>query len=411
MSGRIRLAILGAGNRGMEVYGELALRNQRDVVVTAVVEPDDFKREECARRHAIPAERRFKTLGDFFAAGKIADAAIVANPDREHNKTMKAALAAGYHLLLEKPISPTLGEIREIASLPAAYPDRLIMVCHVLRYAPFFREIRRVLDEGAIGDLIAMEHNEHIGYYHFAHSYVRGNWNKAASSSPLVLAKSCHDMDILRWFAGADCESVSAYGDLAYFKAASAPEGAAERCADCRLRHGCPFSAYRIYRDPGVWPGLVVAPSKTMRELSREIAEGPYGRCVYHCDNDMIDHLSASMRFKNGVTATFSIGAFTADITRSLRLMGTKGELRGDMLGNEIKVSVFGGATTLVIPDIVEGGHGGGDSRLFEDFIDCLREGRLNSLTPLDVSLESHLMALAAETSRTEGRMVRLAEL
>lgn len=407
----IKLAIIGAGNRGMEVYGELALKYSHEVTVTAVVEPDDFKRGECSRRHSIPAERSFRSVEAFFSSGKLADAVVVANPDREHNKTIKAALAAGYHLLLEKPISPTLEEIREISGLSAAYPDRLIMVCHVLRYAPFFREIRGILDAGTIGTLIAIEHNEHIGYHHFAHSYVRGNWNKAAASSPLVLAKSCHDMDILRWFAGSDCESISAFGDLAYFKAASAPEGAAERCVDCRLLHECPFSAYRIYKDPGVWPGLVVAPSKTREELSRRLAEGPYGRCVYHCDNDMIDHLSASILFGNGVTATFSISAFTADITRTVRLMGTKGELSGDMLGNEIEVTVFGEGTTKVVPDIVEGGHCGGDLKLFEDFIDCLGRGRFDSLTPLDVSLESHLMALAAEKSRTAGRMVRLDEL
>jgi predicted dehydrogenase len=408
---KIRLAIIGAGNRGMEVYGGLALQYSQDVVVTAVVEPDDFKRGECAKRHSITPERSFRTIGEFFSAGKMADAVIVANPDRAHNETIKAALGAGYHLLLEKPISTSVEQIKEISEIAAEYPDRIIIVCHVLRYSPFFGEIKRILDSGLIGGLVSIEHNEHIGYYHYAHSYVRGNWSRVETSSPLILAKSCHDMDILRWLAGSRCVAISAFGGLSYFKPSSAPANAAERCADCLLRHECPFSACRIYTDPTTWPGLVVAPSKTDEELKRRIAQGPYGRCVYHCDNDMIDHLSSSIAFENGITASFSISAFTADITRTVRLMGTKGELRGDMLGNEIEITVFGKKKTRIVPDVVKGGHGGGDLKLFEEFIDCLRAGRNNSLTPLSVSLESHLMALAAEKSRMTGQMIRLTDL
>lgn len=407
----IRLAIIGAGNRGMEVYGGLALRYSHDVTVVAVVDPDDFKRGECGKRHAIPLSNMFRTTEEFFSAGKIADAVIVANPDRAHYDTIKAALKAGYHLLLEKPISVTVEQIRGISEMAAEYPDRIIIVCHVLRYSPFFGEIRHILDSGVIGTLVSIEHNEHIGYYHYAHSYVRGNWNKAETSSPLVLAKSCHDMDILRWFAGSGCSTVSAFGGLAYFKPASAPGYARERCTDCSMRYECPFSAYRIYTDPTVWPGEVVAPSKTREELERRIAEGPYGRCVYHCDNDQVDHLSAAIAFENGVTASFSISAFTADITRTVRLMGTKGELRGDMLKNEIGISVFGKKSIKIIPDVVKSGHGGGDLKLFEEFIDCMKSHRVDSQTPLAVSLESHFMALAAEKSRVTGRTIRPGDL
>jgi Predicted dehydrogenases and related proteins len=412
---RLRLAIFGAGNRGMEVYGELALRHPRETRVVAVVDPDDYKRSECARRHGIPADRQFRGAEDFFAAGKIADVLVVSGPDGTHYGAIKAALEVGYDLLLEKPISSTVDTIRDIAELGARHPERSVVVCHVLRYAPFFDSIKRILDSGTLGDLISIEHHEHIGYSHFAHSYVRGNWRRSDQSSPLVLAKSCHDMDILRYFAGSPCASVSAFGGLAHFRSERAPEGASDRCSECSLRDDCPFSAYRIYADPSAWPASVVAPTKTREELERRLAEGPYGRCVYRCDNDAIDHLSAGLSFENGVTASFSISAFTADITRVVRLMGTKGELCGDMRKNEIEVNIFGSGRARVVPDVIPpeavgGGHCGGDARLFENFLASMA-GRSSTRSSLAVSLESHLMALAIEKSRLEGREIKLAEL
>jgi len=404
----IRLAIIGAGNRGMEVYGKLALDHPEDVKVVSVVEPLDSKRNECARQHSINDELCFGNYHDFFKRDKIADAVIIANHDREHYEPAKLAILKGYDVLLEKPIAVDAGEIRELAGLSRKYPDRLFMVCHVLRYTPFFRELKRLVDEKSIGRLVSIQHNENIGYYHYVHSYVRGNWRKVSESSPLVLAKSCHDMDILLWLAGSSCKSITAYGGAAYFSRENAPDYAVPRCKDCTEIDSCPYSAYRIYQNPEVWPGNVAAPSKTPEELELELKEGAYGRCVYYCDNDTIDHMSSAMEFANGTSAVFSLSAFTANISRTIKLMGTHGEIRGDMLSNEIAVSTFGGKTEIIVPPVVEGGHGGGDAMLFKEFIDVMKNRNKECLTTVELSLESHLMALAAERSRITRQTVSM---
>jgi predicted dehydrogenase len=402
----IRIALIGAGNRGMEVYGELALKFPDEVEVVSVVEPLEYKRRECARRHTIPEELRFKNCIDFFEKDRLADAVIIANHDRDHYEPARRAALKGYDVLLEKPVAVDAAEIRELAGLSGQYPGRLFMVSHVLRYAPFFQELKRLVDGGAIGRIVSIQHNENIGYFHFAHSYVRGNWRKVSESSPLVLAKSCHDMDILQWLADSHCKRISAFGCNSYFNRKSAPDYAVPLCRDCAAADSCPYSVYKIYQDPAEWPGNVVAPSKTGEELDRRLKEEPYGRCVYYCDNDTIDHMSAAMEFENGVSAVFSMSAFTPDISRTIKLMGAQGEIRGDMLANEIEVTVFGGKAELIVPPVVEGGHGGGDLGLFREFIACMKDRGRTCPTTMETSLEGHLMALAAEESRTTGRTV-----
>jgi predicted dehydrogenase len=406
----VRLAIIGAGNRGMEVYGELALEYD-DVQVVSVVEPDDFKRAECAKRHNISSELCFRDCNAFFKKDQCADAVIIANQDQAHFETAKRAITKGYSILLEKPMAVSVAEIKELARLGRDYPDRVLMVCHVLRYAPFFQELKRVLDTNQIGQIITVQHNENIGYYHFAHSYVRGNWRKVSESSPLIFAKSCHDMDILLWLINSKCQSIAAFGGLSYFRKENAPDYAAPRCRDCRANKDCPYSAYQIYQISTEWPGLVVAPSQSDEELQRNLAGGPYGRCVYYCDNDTIDHLSTAIEFENGVSAVFNLSAFTTNISRTIKIMGSHGEIRGDMFKNEIELSIFGKGKEVIIPEVVASGHGGGDSRLFEDFVRCLQQCNQESLTAVGRAVDSHLMAFAAEKSRITKRVVMMEEI
>ena len=407
----IRLAIIGAGNRGMEVYGKLALNYRDDVKVVSIVEPLDLKRKECARQHSVQDELCFKNYHDFFEKDKLADAVIIANHDQRHYEPAKLAILKGYDVLLEKPVAVDAAEIRELAGLSKKYPDRLFMVCHVLRYAPFFQELKKLVDGKSIGRIVNIQHNENIGYYHFVHSYVRGNWRKVSESSPLVLAKSCHDMDILLWLAGSSCKSVSAFGGVAYFNRENAPDYAAPMCKDCKEINSCPYSAYKIYLDSEVWPGNVVAPLKTREELELKLKEGPYGRCAYYCDNDTIDHMSSAIEFANGISAVFSLSAFTANISRTIKIMGTHGEIRGDMLSNQIEISVFGSKKDIIVPPVVESGHGGGDLMLFKEFVDCMKDKNRECLTTVELSLESHLMALAAEKSRITKRTVDMDEM
>ena len=407
----IKLALIGAGNRGMEVYANLALRHKDEVKVVAVVEPQTYKRQDCAKRHGIDETYCFADYHTFFQAEKMADAVIIANLDRDHYQPAKLAIDKGYHVLLEKPIAVEANEIKAMGELASTHPDRLFMVCHVLRYAPFFQELKKLVDSRGIGRIINIQHNENIGYYHFVHSYVRGNWRKVSESSPLTLAKSCHDMDILLWLIGSRCKKISAFGGNAYFNKENAPGYATAYCKDCTEVERCPYSAYRIYLDPTIWPGDVVAPTKTHEELERALREGPYGRCVYHCDNDTIDHLSAALEFENGVTAVFNLSAFTPHISRTIKILGTLGEIRGNMFTNEIEVTVFGGKTETIHPPVVEGGHGGGDLVLFEEFLRCLKDPSRVRLTAVDQAVESHLMALAAEKSRVTGQTVYIDEI
>jgi predicted dehydrogenase len=406
----VKLVIIGAGNRGMEVYGELALRCD-NVEVVSVVEPDEYKRAECAKRHAIPSELCFRDCDTFFKKDQFADAVIIANQDQAHFDTAKQAISKGYGILLEKPMAISVAEIKELAQLGRDYPDRVMMVCHVLRYTPFFQEIKRILATDQIGPIITVQHNENVGYYHFAHSYVRGNWRKVSESSPLILAKSCHDMDILLWLVNSKCKSISAFGGLGHFRKENAPDYAVPRCRDCRAIDDCPYSAYQIYQTAAKWPGLVVAPSRSDDELQRNLAIGPYGRCVYYCDNDTVDHLSTAIEFENGVSAVFNLSAFTANISRTIKIMGPYGEIRGDMLKNEIELSIFGQGKEVIQPKKVQSGHGGGDSRLFEDFIRCLQQRRQESLTSVAQSFDSHLMAFAVEKSRITRQVVKMEEI
>jgi predicted dehydrogenase len=352
------------------------------------------------------------------AAGRMADALIIATPDRVHVGPAIAGLELGYDILVEKPIAPTETELEQIGAAAARSPGS-VTVAHVLRYAPFFAEVRRLLDEGRIGRLVAISHHENIGYWHFAHSYVRGNWRRADLATPMLLAKACHDLDLLRWFAGAACRSVSSVGGLSHFRVENAPVGAPARCTDgCPVADECPFFAPRFYIEQLAgtdgWPVSAITPDPSPEGRMHALREGPYGRCVYRSDNDVADHQSTLLEFANGVTATLTVSAFTADNTRTVKLMGTRGEIRGRLDTGEIELRTFQPRAVQQVGVGELAGHAGGDAALMAEF--CAGVGRRRDgaaaepgLTSLEESLESHRMAFAAERARHDGAVVRLA--
>jgi predicted dehydrogenase len=292
-----------------------------------------------------------------------------------------------------------------------------VAVCHVLRYAPFFRELKRLVDSGVIGRVVTIQHNENIGNYHFAHSFVRGNWRRQDQASPLMMQKSCHDLDLLVWLVGSECKQIASFGELAYFTAAHAPQGAAERCADCPLQDTCRYSAYKSYLPArGSWPASVLTEDQSIDGLQEAIRKGDYGRCVYHCDNDVCDHQVTILQFDNGVTATFNLSAFTDRIARTLKIMGEEGEIRASELENTIEVIPFGSNAVdrrrpkRIHPKAPTSGHGGGDSQLMDDFIDLLSGKRSDTLSSIVQSTESHMMACAAEEARLRGSVVDVAD-
>ena len=375
----MKFVLIGAGQRGM-IYAKYAYKNGHEI--TAVAETDPVKREIAASEFGIPAERCYETGAVLFAGPCMGEAAIIATMDRDHYSEAIPAMEKG-----------------------------------VLRYSPFFREIRRVIAEGRIGRVITIQHNENIGNFHIAHSFVRGNWRRSDLSSPLIMQKSCHDMDLLVWLTGSKCSSVASFGDLTYFRKENAPEGAAERCCDCPLKDGCRFSAYRSYLPlAGNWPATVLTDDQSEEGLLEAIRTGPYGRCVYHCDNNVCDHQVTILKFENGVTATFNLSGFTNLMTRTMKIMGEDGEIRASEAENVIEVTRFAGNNTekseseIIRPEQSTSGHSGGDSGIVEDFLSML-EGRDSvSATEIHESVESHMMACAAEEARLTGTVVSLAD-
>ena len=409
----MKFILVGAGQRGM-VYARGAQERGHEIV--AVAEMDPTKREIARREFGIPAERSYAAAEELLAQDCLAEAAIIATMDRDHWKHAIPAMEKGYHLLLEKPISPIPEETLDIAAT-AKKLSRHVVVCHVLRYSPFFREIKRVIDSGELGRVVTIQHNENVGSFHIAHSFVRGNWRRSDVASSMIMQKSCHDMDLLAWLVGSDCRKVASFGDLTYFKEANAPEGSAARCVDCALKDECRYSAYRAYLPiMGNWPASVLTSDQTREGLLEAIRTGPYGRCVYRCDNDVCDHQVTILEFENGVTATFNLSGFTNHVTRTIKVMCERGEIRASELENEIEVTYFApnavdrSDSVVIHPEHTTSGHGGGDSQIVEEFLDLMEGRSTDALSEISRSVESHMMACAAEESRVSGRVIYVAD-
>lgn len=408
----MKFVIIGAGSRGM-IYGQWAVENGMEIA--AVAEPRTDRLKAAGEALGVPEDMRFSTGMELLEQEKLADACIITTLDRDHFCHVMKALDAGYDILLEKPISPDPAECLQIEEKANAL-GRKITVCHVLRYTNFWGTIKDILDSGELGKIVSIKHSENIGNYHMAHSFVRGNWRNEALSSPIVLQKTCHDLDILLWLTGAHCTRVAAFGSLRYFKVENAPEGAALRCCDCNVAD-CRFRAMDVYLPIlGQWPADVVTLEPTKEALEEALKTGPYGRCVYQCDNDVCDHMSMILEFDDGVTATFSLSGQTSQVYRHIHIMCENGEIFGD--GEKQTVTVRGFVTSpndtyseRTIHIRTKGsGHGGGDAGIMEDFTACISGGEAESRSSISVSVESHLMACALEQSRLTGTVVELAQ-
>jgi len=406
---KVKVALVGAGDRGKDRYGAYAREHGNDIEFVAVAEPNSMKREEFVKQHKIPKENIFTSWEELLEKEQLADGIIIATQDDMHYEPTKLALEKGYDVLLEKPMSNDIKETVKLGELAKKY-DNTFMICHVLRYTPFFEKVKSLISSGMIGDVMSVQHSENIAYYHMAHSFVRGNWRNSDESSPIILAKSCHDMDIILWLVGERCNKISSFGSLSHFKSENQPEGAHDRCLECGVEENCPYSAKKLYyKNLGNWPTTVVTDIQTEESLTEALKTGPYGRCAYKCDNNVCDHQVTIMEFEKGITATFNLSAFTELQNRTLKIMGTKGEIRGVDTLNQIEVRLFGEQDYKTIePEIVKGGHGGGDTGIMDDFVSLLRGKDGKALTSADISVESHVMAFAAEHSRTTGKSVEI---
>ena len=412
--GPVKVIVIGAGNRGRG-YANYAKKFPECMQVVGVSDIRESRKNAMGDKFNIPEEHRFGDWSEVFTVPKFADAVLICTPDDTHYEPCMKALEWGYDVLLEKPVAQTEKECTDIAKQAHKY-GRIVAVCHVLRYAPYFRAMYETLRSGMIGRVISIQHMEPVECRHFAHSYVRGNWRDSKETTPLILAKSCHDLDIIRWMVGKPCKSIVADGSLTWFKEENAPEGAPLRCTDgCPHESTCPFSALDVYVNRKAHLGVFDLKNRNdNEEILEKLRTTEWGRCVYHCDNNQPDHFVSEMVFEDGTTATLSVEAFTPYGGRRTRIMGTTGYIEGD--GSKFTVYEFRSNRKIVwdkkvsdIPEYAGSGHGGGDMALVCDFLEAVSWQDADRLTSsIDASIESHVMGFRSEKSRLSNKKYKL---
>ncbi|HHT45291.1 MAG TPA: Gfo/Idh/MocA family oxidoreductase [Fastidiosipila sp.] len=415
----LTVAIVGLGNRGLDTYGK-HLAEKEHVKISAVADPKRDRQALAAKLLNLWDDQIFCDAEALLQNTRLADLLIIATPDRQHVDQAVKALDLGYHLLMEKPISPDPAEVERLLK-KAKETKRHVFICHVLRYTPFYNELKRLIDAGEIGEIKAIDANESVGYFHYAHSFVRGNWRNSSETSPMILQKCCHDFDIFCWLSGKKPVQVSSFGSQTYFIREHQPEGATDYClAGCEAKNSCVFDAEKIYltnQRTGLlagntrWPVDVVVSEPNETRLREALSDGPYGRCVFRSDNDVVDQQVVNMEFTDQMTVSFMMSAFTDQVSRHIHVMGTKGDIIGDFAAQKLVLRRFGKTpqeidVTALASDL--SGHGGGDAAMLEEIIDYLLQKEMTSarLTTLERSVDSHRIAFAAEKSRQSDGLV-----
>lgn len=420
--------IVGAGSRGLTVYADYIARHPDQFRLVGVAEPRPFYREETARRHQLPPERCWSDWRELLQLPRLAAAVILATQDRDHLEPALALMELGYDLLLEKPMAPTLEQCRQLQQASRQH-QRLMVVAHVLRYTPYFKQLKSLVDSGVLGQLMTVRHFEPVLFWHQAHSFVRGNWRRTVDSAPMILAKSCHDLDMLCHLVNQEPVRVASLGGLGHFSSDHQPPGASDRCEDCLYREeGCPYSAHRFYLNlqrNGMlgWPLDTITSDTSEAGVVEALASGPYGRCVYACDNDVVDHQVVAVEFSGGVSATFTMTAFAKERLRETELLGSHAQLSGD--GYKITLRPFADLPAD-LPDqlgerqangdfvwdfshIPNHGHSGGDDGLMDFFYQCLQDRPEALLRQLpEEALRGHALCFAAEQARLEKRLLKI---
>ena len=428
------VSILGCGSRGHYTYGKCMYAEKDKFKIVSMCDCDPRQIDLAKNAWGLTDEQCFLSEEEFLKE-KRSDVLVIATQDRDHVRMCIRALELGYDILLEKPISPVEDELYQLLEANKKY-NRKVVVCHVLRYAPAFLKIKEFLDSGVIGNIVCIDWIEQVTYWHQAHSFVRGNWRNDKETSPMIMQKCCHDLDLLQFYANAKSETVYSVGGLSFFRKENQPAGASDRCETCPYKETCVYSAERLYvqkrrKDfdwafdkPDVdeearrqgWPFNVVDLSRPITEdsIRKAYENSGYGQCVFACDNNVVDHQTVVVQFENGIKANLTMTAFTALPGRKMTFHGTLGEVEMDEENNYIRLSRYGHGTQIFsIKEIVKQamedtfGHGGGDYMMVQDFYKALA-GETELGTTLDRSVESHLMALAAEKSRITGEVCRV---
>lgn len=413
-----KIIIIGAGGRGT-TYADIAAKMDGEFTVVAVAEPVDSRRNYIKELYNIPDELCQTSWEELLSRPKFADLAIIATMDRDHYAPTMAAIEKGYNILLEKPMSATPEECCEIERA-ATKKGVFVLVCHVLRFTDFFCAIKKIIDDGRLGEIVHIQHAEWVDNVHQAHSFVRGNWRNSEESSCMILQKTCHDMDILQWLLNKRCTRVHSFGSLTHFTKENMPEGAAARCTDCKYVDTCYYSAPKFYHNHEYQTFIENATRRhdpTDEQIDEMIRTTDYGKCVYDCPNNVVDHQAVNLEFEGGVTVSFSMCAFNQG-GRQIRIMGTKGELIGKMRDNFVTVFDFSTRKNedIYFSDImgdegIAGGHGGGDYGIMKAVLQRLNGNENNkSICTLRETCSNHLISFAAEESRISGKVIDFKE-
>jgi predicted dehydrogenase len=410
---KITAVVLGAGGRGLSAYAPYALQHPDELQFVAVAEPRADRRQLFAQRYNIPPQRCYASWHDLLREGRLADALFNCTMDQMHFDSTIAALDAGYDVLLEKPMAHRLEDNVRLVQV-AEDKGRLLQICHVLRYTNFFRKVREIVQSGRLGRIINVDHRENLVYWHMAHSFVRGNWRRLETSAPMLLAKCCHDFDILLWILGKQVARLNSFGSLTHFRPHNAPQGAPLRCTDgCPAEAECKWYAPRLYvTDHNGHPWNAVTYEASAQARLAALQTGPYGRCVYHCDNDVVDHQTVNMEMTDGTTVVLTMQGHGYEEGRTMRYDGTRATLMGKFTEPN-KIVIHDHLTSekeLVQVENAASGHGGGDMALIGSFMRALRGESDDSLTSARASLESHLLAFAAEEARLNNSVVEMAD-
>lgn len=420
MSQPITAVVVGAGHRAL-TYASYSKQRPDELKIVGVADPNPQRVQQVAKMYDIPPERCFSSAEELAAVPRFADAVINGTMDRQHVPTSVPLMQAGYHILLEKPFAISEEEMWHLVAT-AKETDRTVMICHVLRYAPFYSSIRKLVAEGRIGKVLNLQTIEHVSYHHMSVAFVRGKWNsKEVCGSSMLMSKCSHDLDLITWMkSGVDPTYVSSLGGLSYFRQENAPEDSGTRClVDCPIEESCQYSARKIYLNhPNrwsfyVWQELEHLENPTMEDKIESLkTTNPHGRCVWKCDNDVVDHQSIVIEFEDGSTATHNMIGGASRPSRSIHLIGTEGEIQGVLEDSKFVIrhidSRPGHEYSEELVDLnlttdmhgAFGGHGGGDLRLVADFCSTLK-GREPSIscTTLDDSVNGHLIGFRADQS------------
>ena len=418
-----KVLVIGAGGRGL-TYAKHMAALKEDYRIIAVAEPDDGRRTYMQKAYGIDEQMCHLSWEEFLSRPKFADLAVIATMDQDHFAPAMAAIEKGYDLLLEKPMGATPEECVAIARA-AKEKGVLVLVCHVLRFSPYFRALKSLIDQGRVGRIMHIHADECVGNLHQSHSFVRGNWGNSDRSTPMIVQKTCHDMDMLQWLIGKDCTRVHSFGELTYFTKDNMPKGATERCTDgCPHADTCYYNAAKLYHGEKdgfsqsfIRSAVGTPTAPNTEEVDRMLQESNFGRCVFRCDNNVVDHQSVNLEFAGGETVSFCMSAFNKG-GRHIHIMGTDGTITGTSSDDFVTVYGFQTRTSetvnirdAITDDSIDSGHGGGDYGIV-----CALRDRLNgkmdnvSICTIDETCRNHLIAYAAEESRLTGKVINMKE-